>query len=304
MNEKISWKHLLIGLGIYSATQNIISNYKNYSYLTKMYNTLNSPLKKGDKEIIEETRSKLIENVRNSNLFKRFNRESIIDSLKSITIRIVDTLQIGGTIGLPNGEYSGVCINIDKSNFTNKLMKPPDGENFILIERYTLNDKYNHFDDVLCHELYHYIDRLYNGKNEYYSKSINLEQFFDKKINDIKYAKSKIRYLLFLIGKDEKYNAKDLVDTDVDVEYNRLIDMKEYFQGHSEIFTRFNTTKERMIKFGIIKSMNDRINDTIVSKYMVKMLQKKDIQGFYEATELFFYLDLGKIEDLDKILTN
>lgn len=158
VNEKIKWSNLLFALGLAYIG---ISKYGEYNKIKDIYGVVNSneSTPTSNEAIwIEKIRSEVIEQIKVSNLFKKFDKEYIIDSIQNINFRIVDDQ-------IPFSKGARACyiyIKPLKGKYTYLLQDQiPSGENFIIINRKSMKD--SNYTEVVVHEIYHYFDRLLTG---------------------------------------------------------------------------------------------------------------------------------------------
>src|SRR5574343_282033 len=113
IDEKIKWYNLLLALGI---VYNSVMNYKEYSYLQSIYTAINSPQSipnADDQKRMNEIRIGIIDEIEKSNLFNRFDKKFVIDSIKNIDFRIVDDLNFSPSYS--KGSETVACyINLEK----------------------------------------------------------------------------------------------------------------------------------------------------------------------------------------------
>lgn len=289
IDEKISWQNLLIALGITAVS---IMNYREYNTLKKIYRDVNSEKSipsKSDSAIIEKIRSEVIEKIRTSNLFNKFNKNFILDSISKVDFRVVDSIDF-------IRDLNGCYINLKRMKDLKKniLLDVPSKDNFIVIERSVLNQKDAY--ETIAHEIYHYFDQLL-GKDEYkYSHEIKLDTFIDKNIdNNKEYCLKKIS---ILIGTPVDEKDKKEYNSLLDELYKYLKSEKDYYSNTSEIFVRYKVLKDDMIRLGII----DNVNSKITINEIGALLDKYSFSDRLDILPYVFYLDLSKLEELDKVI--
>lgn len=288
INEKISWKNILLAFGITAVG---VINYREYNILKKIYKAVNSEQSipsKSDSVIIEKIRSEAIEKIQKSNLFNKFNKKFIIDSISVIDIRVVDSIDF-------TRESSGCYINIKKVKELKKniLLDVPSKDNFIIIERSALNSKIAA--ETISHEIYHYFDKLLGSNDVKYSNNINLDKFTDKKVSDYKYSIGKIEAFIGSPPDSSNINRYKLL---LDEIYKQIKSDKEYYTNPNEMFSRYKTLKDDMIRLGIIKDINSKV--TI--EEIATLFDKYSVSDRLNVLPYIFYLDLSKLEELDKVL--
>lgn len=257
INEKVTWKELLVGFGIFIGTNYVIKDYKNYTFLNDLYNIANSD--KINDSLSLEVKQRIINDVKESELFAKYGKDYILDSLQKVNIIITDKDIFDGSRGfyihLPNILEHFKIINLLT------FYKKPNSDNIIFIHNKTLEDKA--FDYVLTHELYHYVDKLLENRNEV------LFTNYDS-LNKIEIE----RKLQIIIDKDVlDIMRKSNFDKDI---INELLDNKEYLTSNKEIFARVNTLRSNMKKEGIIQNINQELNDVLIKNYITNNITKKE----------------------------
>lgn len=300
LDEKISWNKFLLSLLIgyigYGNVSKYYNEYKHNKEVHYLYNVVNSntnyPTGK-EKEIIEVTREKVIDQIKQSKLFVKFGKSYIVDSIKTATIKIVDT-----NIDIIGEDVAAAYIYLEP--FTKGLQSfdkfkdiQSTKSNIILINRSSL--EYNDLASMLTHEIYHYVDRLYDST--YMSKKLDLSKFKDNKLNDKEHLMKKLALLKFHIpyNKIDNDELKDVLSKFVDL-YNK--EDFEYLTKSEEIFARLNTLKGNMIESGIINSYNDKLTKLNVIEFALK---KKTLT--MEDFDILLILDLDKISELDELIS-
>lgn len=288
VNEKIKWSNLLFALGLAYIG---ISKYGEYNKIKDIYQVVNSneATPTSDESIwIEKIRSEVIDQIKVSNLFKKFDKDYIIDSIQNINFRIVDDQ-------IPFSKSARACyiyIKPLKGKYTYLLQDQiPSGENFIIINRESMRD--SNYDEVVVHEIYHYFDRLLTGGEERYSEEKKISQFIDTKLDDERYTKKKIMVLmLFANNKGESENEI------VDALYDEWMNNRKYFVSEPELFARYKTLKHQMVKGGYISSINESVTIEKLAQYLF------DLDDYNRSEQLFILLslDLKKLKELDQLL--
>lgn len=288
VNEKIKWSNLLFALGLAYIG---ISKYGEYNKIKDIYQVVNSneATPTSNEAIwIEKIRSEVIDQIKVSNLFKKFDKEYIIDSIQNINFRIVDDQ-------IPFSKGARACyiyIKPLKGKYTYLLQDQiPSGENFIIINRKSMKD--SNYAEVVVHEIYHYFDRLLTGGEERYSEENKIAQFIDTNLDDERYTKKKIMALmLFANNKGKSENEV------VDALYDEYMDNKKYFVSEPELFARYKTLKHQMVKGGYISSINESVTIEKLAEYLFGL----DAWNRSEQLFILLSLDLKKLKDLDKLL--
>ena len=260
INEKISWKELLVGLGIYLGTDYIIKDYKNYSFLSTLYDVVNTD--NTDQKLSEKVKDAIINDVKESNLFNEYGKDYILDSLRKTKVVITDKDFLlensnGFYIHLPN-----VIENFKIVNFLT-MYKKPNYENIIFIHKESINN--NIFESVLTHELYHYVDKLLSNRNE---KIFTDYSYLTKEKLELKLNKIIDNDILNIMNKQGFSN--DII--------GEILNNRDYLTSNKEIFARVNTLRSNLKRDGYIENINQEINEVIIRNYIkYNLLNEKDI---------------------------
>ena len=299
VNEKISWNKFLLSLLVgYIGFSQGYKYYKDYKYnkeIHYLYNVINSntnyPIGK-EKEIIEDTREKVINQVKQSKLFAKFGKSYIIDSLKTATIKIADT-----NIDIIGEDIAASYIYLEPFTKGIKTLSKfkdiqSNKSNIILINRNFLDN--NDLAELLTHEIYHYVDRLYDSTE--ISTKLDLSQFKDSRLKDKEFLKRKIAILKFNLPYDklEDNETKELLSKYADGYTKKDL---EYLIKPEEIFARLNALKSSMIKAGVINNFNDKLTKLNVIEFALE--NKLNMQDF----ELLMIIDLDRISELDELIS-
>ena len=92
VNEKIKWTPLLLSIGMSYIGIQKWSDYKHIKSIYDVVNSKESIPNKEDKKFVDKIRQDVISNINTSNLFNKFDKKYIIDSMRTIEIRIVDSI--------------------------------------------------------------------------------------------------------------------------------------------------------------------------------------------------------------------
>lgn len=299
MNEKINWNKFLLSLLIgyigYTNVNKIYKDYKQNKEVHYLYNIINSntnyPTGK-EKEIIENTREKVIDQIKQSDLFNKFGKSYIVDSIKNATIKIADI-----DIDLISKDVAAAYIYLEP--FTKQLQSydkfkdiKTTKSNVILINKGYLDNA--DLSDMLTHEIYHYVDKLYDST--YISTKLDLSKFVDERIKSNKYLKNKFAILNTGIPYDELKDdkLKDLIG-----EYFDTYDKEdiEYLTKPEEIYARWKTLKSKLIDSEIIEDYKSIVTTKDIINFSLKhKLGKEDL-------DLLLMIDLNKVEELDKLIS-
>lgn len=278
IDEKVKWTNYLLAIGLSFI---IMNNVKDFNDIRSVYNTINNeksiPNEK-DQAIIDSIRQDVIEIVTLSNKFKKFGKQSIIDSLRTIKILT------------PPDEMAksrGVFINLgnNKNPFVKMLLdEPSGGDNFIMIDRSILHNPDSA--NVVSHELYHYLNKLYVDNDIKITQPI-----LDKKIKDESYGCGKLAALL---GKDYKKLDEEKKGLVYDM-YSEIMAEKRYYMSDVEMFARWLTFKQGLLNYGIIKDINQKVKLIDV----VRDLTIKDNYNIEDDLIVVFCLDLKKMGEIE-----
>lgn len=299
VNEKISWKNLLIALSLcYLGDKEI----KNLKVAKAMYNDISNadtPTKR-DNEIIEQIRKDVIDIVQSDNTFIKFNRPYIIDSLKTIQFKIIDEIDDGESTG-----RSAACyLNLDniKSNWRYKHIFKYNNinrDNFIIIGRQYINEK--GLPNYITHEMYHFLDRMLGDNGMSLSAIENpTENIVDKNVlTNKKWALKK----LSLISSGQKYSElPDDLKRQVEEDYNYIMSNKNYYTSNSELFARWKAYKTFLLNRGFISNINQKMTtEELVKSLDIYNKNRKEVDGniLLANIDLLFFIDFQKVQDIN-----
>jgi len=270
----------------------IFNNYKKYNQkhqINKLFTITNSSTDDfsfKNKEYIDSIKFEVTQKIIFSNLYQKNNIPFIIDSLKNIPIKISEP--IGKLIMSKTTAGVFICMDelsdvLTEINYLKNLKS--NNKYIILINNRYLNDIY--LDEIITHELYHYLDKLvYN-----ISDTINKFQIVDKDLSNSDYLVSKVSFL---------YNIKknnitpDLKKTILNLSDDVLSD-KSYLSSEKEIFARWKTFKSKLVDLNYIKNINSNVYRYNITEYIET--NKANTYDF----ELLLIIDLNKLELLNKI---
>ena len=90
INEKIYWQEFLLALGLlYVGTK----TFKDYKHVEKIFTVINSSSSipsKSESLKLEQIRSEVIKNIKESDIFNRFDKPFIIDSISNIEFKVIE----------------------------------------------------------------------------------------------------------------------------------------------------------------------------------------------------------------------
>lgn len=302
INEKVSWKDLFFYSLIFLTGY---SNYKDYKKINNLYSEINSPDSRPsieEKELLESIRQKLINDVKDSSKWNKFGKDKLLDSLKVVEFRIVDSIDYENKIS----KNSSACfINLDNlksstSFFLKKVVKEPSQNNIIVVRRDAL--KYDHFEDILIHELYHYLDKLLALNNDF-------SKFIDTDVKDKHYASKKFAFILKSFAESKDRSKEQIKSFKLYYDDGKLGDLYEiskdlidpwlkeydYYSSPDELFARWWTLKSDMKQKGIIKNIEDRITLEDISDYLKKGAGD-------DSYDIIMILDWDKLEDFQNYI--
>lgn len=296
VNEKISWKNLLIALSVCFVGDIQIKNYK--AIRSVYVDITNSTLPtKSEKDTIDKIRKDIINIIKQDNKFLKFNRPYILDSLKNIQFKIINEIDIGASediaaacyIDLDAAKDNWMYDHIFKDNLVGR-------DNFIIIRKKSLNSEM--LPDYIVHEIYHFLDKLLGDKKITLSSSLKpKDNIIDKKVlSDKKWALDKLSMISTTYKYDELTpRLKELITH----KYDDIISRKKYLTSESELFARWKTYKHNLVKNGFLSNINQKITpDIIVKSFDIysKDYKTKNMNLIAQNTDLLFFIDIKNVE--------
>ena len=291
VNEGISWKNFLIGLGIvvglnYSMNR-LNSDKTNTTTITELVNDVNNQPSESDYMTINTIKGNLINDINSEKNLDKSKKIKVINDINDIDFIFISTdamesFDHKNTLG---------CYFTYMTN-DNKYKK------VILIDKNRLKDT----SPTIYHELRHLVDESIGDKIEY-SKSSEIVKLLDKDIvsgSEIGKKKLKDKVTLFINNKVKlkkgkvrtaEINSKvnDLIGNIMNI----LLDNQKYKCSPNEIYVRFHGMKRFMIDNGYLKDMNDEITQDMIirlsndSRFMDGLLSEK-----IDFFELVFYMNV------------
>jgi hypothetical protein len=291
LTEKITWKDLLLWSTLLIGGKQIIKTGQQYNTLNKLYTQINSPESnptKLESSKINQIREKLINQISNSQDFEKFGKKNLIDSLKVIEFKVVDSLNYIRNVS-PGSNACFINLGIIKQKTRKEikwLVNEPSQNNLIVIRKDILREQTPEL--TIIHELYHYLDKITKVKYQF-------EEFIDTNINRNKLNYTTNKYAILVRKSMREYNTNEkienfkLYDNDgqkVDIyplckeKIDHYIKNKNYFSSTDEVFARWLTLKTDMIQLGIIKNNQDIITLGEVETYLDKCNEENTEQCY------------------------
>jgi len=294
INEKIKFKDIALYLSILFAGHTTYNTFNTYKEINKLYTIVNSASYDGtseQKQLINNLKKDIIEQVRISPRFNKDIKSYILDSLQNITIKFANSTgknivkEKTGALYMNFGKLKKALSNtliyypIFKMNSTSV-------ENIIIVNKKYENDE--DLPNMLVHEIYHYVDALLGQKNDL-SKELNLSQFIDKNVDN------QARKYSSIYGRKFSETSPDIKKLLKELSIKTISNI-EYLKSSEEIFARWKTFKSYMIKKGYIKDMNSPVDNELFMKYItnIKSINSEDL-------EFLLVIDWSTIPELDKL---
>lgn len=305
INEEldISWRQLLVGIGIMCTLRYYIKDNKITTKQTDkiIYDISNKPTTKEEFLIINFKKS-LINDISSTNRLDSIKKDFIIAKIREIKFVCVDT-ETMEFIGSEKGVMACYIKHFDENG--NKVSA-------IIIDKKRLNSLGS--EQVVIHELRHLVDDIMSDRNSVpYSEFTNIVDILDKDIvlqNDkgIKKLQSKIDfYSKQLVEIAIKTKISDIKNPEGrELAINAVDDFKDQFQSMfddenttdyltspAEVYVRFHGLKRWMIQNGYLADMNDVITqDKIIKILSDKRILTTSSKYNLDFIELLFYLDV------------
>ena len=301
MSNKISKIiNILFYISIIYNINQIIKKNNTFNNIKEFHNIIKSNESNAifeDSILVENIRSNVIRNIEESYIFNNINRDFILDSLKNIKIKFIDTHNYTLTDSTTASFFRMRLIEeLINDTYHFRKLTPSNYDNIIIVDIKYLNDKElrdRYLYDIITHELYHYVDLLYGDNNLYYhSKDLELSEFVDREIFDNReYVNLKILKICGYIP----YMVSEVNDISIFPTF-RISGNFEYLSQNIELFARWMTFKSKLVKQKYIDNINSDIDVYIILDYT------RDIEVDIFDMELLLTLDLDKIEELNNIL--
>lgn len=317
INEEldISWKQLLIGIGIMCALRYYIKDHKITTEEADkiIYDISNRPTTK-EEALITKFKNDLISDILSTDKLDTIKKDLVVSKIKEIRFVCVDT----ETMEFIGGEKNVMACYMRHFDEKGNKVKA------IIVDEQRLNSLGSK--QVVIHELRHLVDDILSDKNLPYSEFTNIVDILDKDIvlqNDK--GKKKLQKKIDFYSKqlveitiktkisdiknpESKELALGAVDNFKD-QFQSLFDDKEtadYLTSPAEVYVRFHGLKRWMIQNGYLKDMNDLITqDKIIKILSDTRILTTGSKLNLDFVELLFYLDVdftGKeVHDMSKV---
>jgi hypothetical protein len=256
--------------------------------ISKMYSIINSEenLHDTEKYIVEKAKSTVV-----NNLELKCVNDFIIDSIKTITIRKGKNNNF-----LLENNYA-IFFSVDSISKTisnSKLLKyskhKSDKSNAIIINKKAIKNKQLYYEEVLIHELYHYVYKLLK------LEELNLDMYLSKNIDEKEYFFIKTLYLNGIDHLSLNKRKQKKINKQIKNKYKFYLDNKKYYQKNEEVFVRWKTFKNKLVELNYL----DNIYDNVTSDILIKYISDGNINKIDE--EILMFINFDKIEDFDKAI--
>jgi hypothetical protein len=297
INEgNITWKHLLIGLGVVYTLNTIKDEYSSKpmtnSDISLVINNIDSKPTAFESLYIEKVRKVLIDDINSTNKMSESSKIKSINEVNSIKFICVDKETIEK---IANGENILGCYfrYIDNK----KIIK------VIFLDRARFLETNNSLEDnsldengisrTILHELRHLVDDVTGSHNNSYSEMNNVVDILDQDIiSNSEKGKIKLRenvknYVIGSVKGQVDFNNKrisKLVEEYIDDILSDIGDEKYvlYITSPAEVYARFHGMKRWMIRHNYIENMNSEIKQ----EHLIRLIKDPD---FLNNTSLDFY---------------
>lgn len=317
VNEElnISWRQLLIGIGIMCTLRYYLKDHKITTKETDkiIYDISNKPTTK-EGVLISKFKQNLIDDILSTNQLDTINKKLIVSKIKEIKFVCVDT-ETMEFIGGEKGVMACYMRHFDERG--NKVKA-------IIVDKQRLNSLGS--EQVVNHELRHLVDDIMSDKDISYSEFTNIVDILDKDIvlqNDKgnKKLQGKIDFyskqlveiaiktkISDIKNPEGKKVALDAIDSFKD-QFQSMFDDKhtaDYLTSPAEVYVRFHGLKRWMIQNGYLTDMNDVITQEKIIQILsdTRILTTANKYNL-DFIELLFYLDVdftGKeLHDFKKV---
>lgn len=275
------WSKFLLAGGIIFLLSGHIRNINDARNIYKIVNTEQCIPTNKELAIMDSIREKVIATIEKTKMFNRFGKQSIIDSMRTIKFFVADEIPSGGN---PRGSF----INLDAMpSWRRKIdnyFGRPGFSNFILIRKDILHRPDSAH--IITHELYHYLNKLYNLSDIEIKLPI-----LDKRVTkDKEYG---CRKLAILMGID--YDSSQVYKKRVDMCYRDVIKEDSYYSSGIEMYARWMTFKQELLENGIITNINQKVTLDVITD----SLNDKKNKDIGDLRILCLFLDLEKMGEME-----
>lgn len=241
---------------------------------------------------IDSIKSTVILNTGNSFRINDLQKNEIKKSIKNIQFKIVENLGI--TIDQKSMYMVACYVNTDLYQIYGLKAK-----NYIFIDKDKMYDE--KIDNVIIHELYHYIDNLI-GKNGFYSDKVNFKSYIDTTTT------TQVFKFVALLNPKIIYSDSLVISNETLLLSYSLLNIMNmhspYFSSNHELYARYQTMKYDMVRMNIISKLSDNISDYEIRQFITRKNIIEDYlnYGMPEYLPVLIYLNWNKISDLDDLL--
>lgn len=304
VNEEldISWRQLLIGIGIMCTLRYYLKDHKITTKETDkiIYDISNKPTTK-EGVLITKFKQNLIDDILSTNQLDSIKKDLIVSKIKEIRFVCVDT----ETMEFIGGEKNVMACYMRHFDERGNKVKA------IIVDKQRLNSLGS--EQVVNHELRHLVDDIMRDKDLPYSEFTNIVDILDKDIvlqNDK--GKKKLQGKIDFYSKqlveiaiktkisdiknsEDRKIAIDAVDSFRD-QFQSMFDDKhttDYLTSPAEVYVRFHGLKRWMIQNGYLMDMNDVITQEKIIQILsdTKIITTANKYNL-DFVELLFYLDV------------
>lgn len=293
----ISFRHLLPALGIIAISR--YADVKLYREVKKIMDVVNStqsdPLQR-EQQFIDSIKKEFTAKVKMEKLFSETQKEWIIDSLKTIQFKVIDS----GLLDETNARACFINLHYLKEKVKGRKLVAlalddfPNNSNFIILKRSYITTDPTYKRSVI-HELSHYYHDLIKGA---VMEVPNMSDYVDKRISDDLYMQKKIRSLFGINGDIEDKKKSEIVKLLVRSILAELRKNEEYLTSEDELYARFKTLKHHMHQQGFIKDMKQPVTKDDVMLFIESTYDYLPSDNFVEHAAILVYLDLDKIDQI------
>ncbi len=300
LNEgKLTWKQLLIGLGIiYTFNTLTTNNPLTNAEIGELINDVNNNPTAFEDNFIRDIKGKLIYDIISTIKLSELKKSKIVEEINKIKFICVDSETINSISADGNAILGCYITYLDTDK---KLIKA------IFIDKSRIDKG---LDKTIIHELRHLIDDTLGNKDYRYSEMTNVVDMLDKDIviqNEIGKKKLRDKLKVYTVLVSEKilgFKINSIKDTKKLKKTNSFIeettddffkdisdeDRIKYLTSPEEVYARFHGMKKWMIQNGYIEDMNSEITQ----EHIIRLFNDpKFYDGDYiDFKELIFFLNV------------